>query len=132
MLRRIVIFTLVFSVFLLNGCDGPGVRAYHHGNHAYEYGNYKTAFPYYLYAANQGVVPAEYAVGYQYFYGQGVKRNEAEGIKWFTRAAPFSPRAQYALHLIHENTSAIPWTFQLKKPLEERRCVKLLNLIVRK
>ena len=113
MLRRIAVFILFFSVFLLSGCDGPGVRAYHRGNHAYEYGNYKKAFVYYLYAANEGVVPAQYALGYQYFYGQGTKQDASEGVKWFIRAAPFSLRARYALYLIHKNTSQQPWTFQI-------------------
>lgn len=118
MLRSMVIILSAFSAFLLAGCDGPGVSAYHRGNHAYEYGNYKEAFANYLYAANQGVVPAQYAVGYQYFYGQGTKRDEPKGIKWLQRAAHHSLRAQYALHLIQENRPPQPWIFQLKDAIQ--------------
>ena len=64
---------------LLTACSDPAVKAYHRGNDAYEYGNYKTAFANYLYAARGGVTPAQYAVGYQYYYGQGTKQDQAEG-----------------------------------------------------
>ena len=107
------ILTLPFIV-LLTAC-GPGVNAYHRGNDAYEYGAYKIAFANYLYAANEGVVPAQYAVGYQYYYGQGTKLDQAKGIEWLKRAAHHSPRARYALHLIDENKPLQPWLFQLSK-----------------
>ena len=121
MLRSIVIILSVFSVFLLTGCDGPGVSAYHRGNHAYEYGDYNEAFANYLYAANQGVVPAQYAVGYQYYYGLGTKRDEPKGIKWLQCAAHHSLRAQYALHLIQENRPPQPWIFQLKDAIQSQQ-----------
>ncbi len=114
------ILTLSF-IALLTGCAGS--NAYHRGNDAYEYGAYKTAFANYLYAANEGIVPAQYAVGYQYYYGQGTKLDQAKAIEWFKRAAHHSQRAQYALHLIDENKPLQPWLFQLsknkkKKPME--------------
>ncbi|GEM_PF-5760973 len=107
------ILTLPF-IALLTGC--VGANAYHRGNDAYEYGAYKIAFANYLYAANEGIVPAQYAVGYQYYYGQGTKLDQAKGIMWLKRAAPHSPRARYALHLIDENKPLQPWLFQLQKP----------------
>jgi TPR repeat protein len=114
MLRQIGFILSVFSVCLLTACDGPGVNAYHHGNDAYARGDYQTAFAHYIYAANQGVTPAQYAVGYQYFYGLGTKRDEPKGIIWFQRAARHSERAQYALHLIQEHRPPQPWTYGLK------------------
>ncbi len=87
------ILTLSF-ITLLTACSDPAVSAYHRGNEAYEYGNYKIAFANYLYAANGGVVPAQYALGYQYYYGQGTKCDQAEGISWFKRAAHNSQSAQ--------------------------------------
>ncbi|HLB56090.1 MAG TPA: tetratricopeptide repeat protein [Coxiellaceae bacterium] len=114
MLRNIFIFISICTVFLLSSCNGPGVNAYHHGNDAYRCGDYKVAFAYYLYAANQNVIPAQYAVGYQYFYGLGTRRNEPESILWFQRAAHASPRAQYALSLIQNKRPAQPWVFELK------------------
>lgn len=103
-------------IFLLNGCD-PAVKAYHQGNNAYQYGNYQTAFTHYLYAARGGVTPAQYAVGYQYYYGQGTKEDQAKGIIWLKRAAHHSYRARYALNLIEENKPIPPWQFQLCKDL---------------
>jgi TPR repeat protein len=114
MLRLFLIFTSLFSALLLAGCN-PGADAYNRGNQAYEKGQYQASFINYLYAANQGIIPAQYAVGYQYFYGQGTKRDEPLGIKWLERAAPHSERATYALHLLQENRPDIPWTYQLKK-----------------
>ena len=83
MLRCIAVgFTLLI---LLTGCS-PGDDAYHRANAAYARGEYKTAFANYLYAANQGVTPAEYALGYQYFYGQGTSMDQTEAVRWFQRA----------------------------------------------
>jgi TPR repeat protein len=130
MLKLISIFLSIFSILLLTACNGPGVNAYYRGNHAYEYGNYRMAFVNYLYAANQGVVPAQYAVGYQYFYGQGTKRDEPKGIIWLQRAAHHSPRAQYALHLIQEKTPRQPWALQLQQNLEKEERVHLPKICV--
>ena len=106
------IFILI-SMFLISSCE-PGLEAYHRGNQAYQQGKYDISFENYLYAANHGIISAEYAVGYQYYYGQGTKQNAALGITWFQRAAEYSPRAQYALHLIHQHAPQQPWEFNLK------------------
>lgn len=109
MLRLICGIVCVFTVILLTSCNGAGVNAYDRGNRAYEYGDYKTAFANYLFAAEEGVVPAEYAVGYQYYYGQGTKRDQVKGIQWLIRAAHHSPRARYALELIQQRVPRQPW-----------------------
>lgn|SRR3990167_7422265 len=108
------IIILCFTL-LLAACDGPGVNAYHKGNEAYIYGNYKESFANYLYAANQGVIPAEYNLAYQYFYGQGTKRDPVSAIRWLQCASPHSLRAQYALYLIQEKRPDQPWTLNLQK-----------------
>lgn len=52
----------------------------------------------YLMAAAQGDAYAEYSVGYMYYFGLGVARNEAEADKWFTKASEDgSPEADDAL-----------------------------------
>lgn len=111
-LRFCCIFLFCFATGLLAACS-PAVTAYHDGNTAYAQGDYQTAFVNYLYAANGGVVPAQYAVGYQYFYGQGIKRSEVNGIRWFERAAPHSKRARYALALIQASRPQYPWLHAL-------------------
>ena len=100
--------------FLLTACHGPGVKQYELANKAYVQGEYKTAFANYLYAANQDIVPAEYAVGYLYYYGLGTKQDEARGIMWLEKAAPKSVEATYALSVIRGHNSKEPWMYKLK------------------
>lgn len=115
MKRLFFIFLPIITISFLSGCaGGPGVDAYHRANTAFEQGDYRESFANYLYAAHQGVVPAQYAVGYQYYYGLGTKRDEVKGIVWLEHAAYHSPRARYALHLITQKTPKTPWTYQLK------------------
>lgn len=131
MLKSIFILISIFSVFLLSSCGGgPGVHAYYRGNTAYQYGDYQTAFANYLYAANQDVVPAQYAVAYQYYYGQGTKRDEAKSILWFQRAAYHSVRAQYALYLIQANRPPQPWMYELKQTIQQQQQKHLKNACV--
>lgn len=111
MMRWILI---VFFALLLGACSA-GINAYHQGNTAYENGDYYTSFANYLYAARRGVAPAQYAVGYQYYYGIGTKRDQPEGIRWFRRAANNSLDARYALQLIKENAPEIPWVLHLNR-----------------
>jgi TPR repeat protein len=120
MLRSFFIMVSIFTVFLLSGCNGPGADAYYRGNEAYEQGDYQNAFKHYLYAANQDIIPAQYAVGYLYFYGQGTKRDEPIGIQWMERAAHSSEKAQYALYLIQENRPPQPWIFNLKDAMQPK------------
>lgn len=115
MMRRIIfLFSLLSLSLLITACD-PALEAYHRGNIAYQNGDDQTAFENYLYAAHDDIVPAQYAVGYQYYYGIGVKRDELKAILWFERAAPHSPRARYALALIDAHAPIDPWTYQLRK-----------------
>jgi len=37
--------------------------------------------------AGRGHLQAQYVLGYMYYYGQGVPRNEKEAIRWITTAA---------------------------------------------
>ncbi|MDP1574236.1 MAG: hypothetical protein Q8L78_04815 [Coxiellaceae bacterium] len=104
---------LCLSFFLI-ACHGPGFKEYETANKAYVQGQYKIAFANYLYAANLDIVPAEYAVGYLYYYGLGIKRNEAQGIIWLQKAAPKSVEATYALSVIREHNSKEPWMINLK------------------
>src|SRR3990167_4251502 len=116
MLRLLIIALSFISVVLLSGCDGgPGYQAYYRGNAAYTCGNYKAAFANYLYAANEDVVPAQYALGYLFYYGQGTTRDEPKSIEWFQRAAYASPQARYALYLIQQKRPPQPWIYQLKE-----------------
>ena len=113
MLRWILIF---FIAVICTACGANSIDAYKQANQQYACGQYKKAFANYLYAANLGVVPAKYNLGYQYFYGQGTKQNQTEAIRLFKCIQKHSMRATYALHLINEKSSSQPWVFQLKSP----------------
>lgn len=107
-----------FAAFLLTltlcACNGPGAQEYKTANQAYAQGNYKTSFENYLYAAHMGVVPAQYAVGYQYYYGLGTKEDQTLAIMWLNYAAPHSMEATYALSQIQQSQSLQPWRIGLK------------------
>jgi len=113
-MRQRLIFLLILSIMLLNACASIGVQAYHDGNRAFVKGDYKTSFANYLFAAHQRVVPAQYALAYQYFYGLGTKQDTVKSIHWLQRAASNSPQARYALHVIEQHGVTQPWTYQFK------------------
>ncbi len=48
---------------------------------------YTEAFPYYLKAAQLSHTEAQYQLANCYFYARGTKRDKAEAIKWYNRAA---------------------------------------------
>lgn len=108
-MKSLCLLAMITIVTMLSGCESAGVAAYHRGNVAYEQGRYDLAFSNYLFAANQGVTPAQYAVGYQYYYGIGTNANSIKATKWFKKAAPDSLRAQYALEKIAQRTELQPW-----------------------
>ena len=114
MYRILIIITSLIAIIFLSSCQSIGDQAYHKANAAFAQGDYNTSFANYLYAANQYIVPAEYALAYQYFYGLGTKRNTVKSVKWLERAAPHSPQARYALHLIQQKEYAPPWAYKLK------------------
>lgn len=49
--------------------------------------NYPLAFRQMMPFAVKGYKDAEYAVGYMYYHGYGVKQNEEIGMNWLRRAA---------------------------------------------
>ena len=108
------IFLLCGLACCIVGCSTPAEKAYYHGNAAYRRGEYQQSFADYLYAANNYIVPAQYALAYQYFYGLGTQPDQVKAIAWFKKASYHSERARYALHLINQNAAPEPWTYRLK------------------
>ena len=49
--------------------------------------DYQTAFKLWLPLAEQGYSSAQYNLGVMYQYGRGVKQNDFEAVKWFSKAA---------------------------------------------
>lgn len=117
-MKSILILISIFSVLLLSGCSAR--NAYERGNIAYAQGDYKTAFENYRYAAHHHISAAQYALGYQYFYGIGVKRDNSRGIHWLIKASQYSPQAEHALRLIQEQRPALPWRYLLRTENEKQ------------
>lgn len=69
-------------------------------------------------SADQGVANAQYALGYIYFYGDGVKQSDKNALRWIRKAAEQDQlEAQYMLGWLYykgkgdtqSDTSAIKW-----------------------
>lgn len=57
--------------------------------------------------AEGGHLQAQYVLGYMYYYGQGMPRNEREAIRWIaTAAARGYPKAREALRELERGESA--------------------------
>ncbi|MCP1675105.1 TPR repeat protein [Natronocella acetinitrilica] len=87
---------------LLAGCAGVGSSApserFDEGRAAWEAGDYSRAFELMVAEAEAGNADAQYTVGYMYYTGQGVQRDERAAIRWIQRAAGNgSARAMQAL-----------------------------------
>lgn len=69
----------------------------------FEQKNYETSMQILRPLAAEGVADAQYAIGYQYFYGLGVEQNTQAGTEWIRLAAQqqYVP-AQEALAKINE------------------------------
>ena len=71
-------------------------QAYQQGLASYKKGDYPAAVQEFRQAADLGYAKAQYNLGLAYLQGQGVAKNDQEGINWFRKAADqnFAP-AQY-------------------------------------
>lgn len=74
------------------------------GKRLFQDGYYKRAMEQLLPLATEGVMEAQYAVGYMYYYGYGVPQDTASGNFWIKRSADqnFEPAIK-ALAIIHGN-----------------------------
>ena len=57
------------------------------GKDAYDRGDYATALAEFQPVATQGHAEGQYQLGVMYYYGYGVKEDDAEAVKWFQKAA---------------------------------------------
>ena len=64
--------------------------------------NYRTAFIKLMPIAEAGNPDAQYAIGYMYYYGQGVVEDREKASHWMKLAArQGQPQAQKALHILN-------------------------------
>ena len=111
MMMRILLFAMM--TVLLASCNTPAMQAYQRGNADYAQGKYKSALTNYLYAANEHVPEAQYAVAYQYYYGIGITRDQSKAIVWLKRAAVNSVKARRALEQLKERDPQEPWLLKI-------------------
>jgi len=106
--RNLVIFFL--GLFLCGCANSPfaspfATQAYlNQGKRDLAQGHYKLALKELLPLACDGIPQAQYAVGYLYYYGEGVSEDKEVGYFWIKRAAEknYLP-AQKALHIMATN-----------------------------
>jgi TPR repeat protein len=74
------------------------------GKRLFQDGYYKRAMEQLLPLAAEGIMEAEYAVGYMYYYGFGAAQDTASGDFWIGRAAAqhYEPAIK-ALAIMHQN-----------------------------
>ena len=109
MIRVLILCSLIF---LLNACATSSKPMPHHmstesmsylqqGERYFNEGYYKRAMHVLLPLACDGIAPAQYAVGYMYYYGLGVAQDTDVGYFWIKRAADqHYARAEQALDVI--------------------------------
>ena len=102
MLRFFLLIILSFSLF---ACATPSPRItseLQQGKRYFEDGYYKRAMKQLLPLASDGNAEAEYAVGYMYYYGNGVAEDPDVGYFWIKRSADqHYPPAIKALGMMH-------------------------------
>lgn len=105
-MKNFIIFLL--SIFLF-GCvtTTKNTSELQQAERYFEAGYYKKAMHYLLPLALKGNAKAQYAVGYMYYYGEGVAQDTDTGYFWIDQAAEqHYPPAQNALKLIDQNHAA--------------------------
>jgi len=98
-------------------------------------GNQKEMFRWYKEAADQGVAEAQHNVGNCYYYGTGVREDEAEAVKWFIKAANQQyAEAQFSLGKCYYNGEGVKQNlkkakeyFELAAEQEYEEAINFLN-----
>jgi TPR repeat protein len=116
--------------------QGDSDAQYYLGSEFFKSENYKEALVWFLRAADQGHMRAQYNVGSMYSKGQGTVQNFNEAVSWYSLAADQGePLSMYnlALHFLHgegterDTNAAYHWFF---KAAEKRFPSAYYNLAV--
>lgn len=86
MRARSMLLVFFFGLFLLSGCVSRDFNL-REGIKSFQIQNYRQAFIRLLPEAAKGQPDAEYAVGYMYYYGQGVIEDRKKAWYWINCAA---------------------------------------------
>lgn len=91
------IMVVCVSLCVLVGCATQFTK----GRHAFENKDYQTAYTNFLPLARTGNADAQYALGYMYYNGLGVKQDDDLASYWFVKAAAQNQlQAKKALKMI--------------------------------
>jgi TPR repeat protein len=78
---------IILIVLALSGCSVVNHYNLQEGVHSFQVQDYRHAFIRLKPEAERGQPDAQYAVGYMYYYGQGVVENRKKAYEWISRAA---------------------------------------------
>ena len=105
---------IVFCILLMGACNSLNLRE---GIQSFRAQDYRKAFIRLKPEAEKGQPDAQYAVGYMYYYGQGVVENRKKAWFWINKAASMDQRdALVAVHLLQQGS------------LEKRKIFESANL----
>lgn len=79
-------FSMVVMLCCLAACSMNSLNL-REGIHSFKQQNYRSAFVRLMPEAEKGNCDAQYAVGYMYYYGEGVVEDKKKAAKWINRAA---------------------------------------------
>lgn len=96
------ILSIGLIVNLLSGCMSNSINL-REGIHSFQVQDYRQAFIRLKPAAEKGQPDAQYAVGYMYYYGQGVVEDRRQAWYWITAAAKAGqPDAKMAVKVLRK------------------------------
>lgn len=80
------LFAVIIFIPCLIACAGSSMN-FREGIDNFRAQNYRSAFIHLMPEAKKGNPEAQYAVGYMYYYGQGVVEDRQKAWEWINRAA---------------------------------------------
>ena len=105
MLKTYRLWVLCLGVMASSGCMMHGYNL-KTGIENFQVQNYRQSFIRLLPEAKAGQPDAQYAIGYMYYYGQGVIENRKKAFYWIERAANGGqPDAVRAIKILREGKS---------------------------
>ena|SRR3990167_8512561 len=88
MLSRMMLFCICLcGLMLLEGCAAWRDLSLREGIHSFQVQDYRQAFIRLKPQAEKGQLEAQYAIGYMYYYGQGVVESREKACYWIRLAA---------------------------------------------
>ncbi len=85
-MKRLKLLGVAGCFALLTSCAMSSLNL-QEGIHDFKVQNYRAAFVRLMPEAEKGNADAQYAVGYMYYYGQGVVEDKEKAWKWINLAA---------------------------------------------